>query len=164
MVVCGRSQEKTRRALAGNVVTLNAATRRSAPNPFHTHSLARRPPQWCDILGHLSSSARYGLPSWCRWFRPLKSLSQTRTMIVKYAQACGQTSRPSSMVRTFYNVTKPFCNAQCTLVTFDSTSQGQLAMVIYEWHDAPYLGKVTSYINDFYPVSYIPRMCAGSKS
>ncbi|KAI0082097.1 hypothetical protein K474DRAFT_1767896 [Panus rudis PR-1116 ss-1] len=36
-------------------------------------------------------------------------------------------------------------------VTFDSTSQGQLAAVIYEWADAPYLGKVTSYINDFLP-------------
>ena len=27
-------------------------------------------------------------------------------------------------------------------VSFDSTSQGQLAMVIYEWKDAKYLGKV----------------------
>ena len=30
------------------------------------------------------------------------------------------------------------------LVSFDSTSQGQLAMVIYEWNDAKYLGKEQS--------------------
>ncbi|KAJ8474622.1 hypothetical protein ONZ45_g15889 [Pleurotus djamor] len=29
-------------------------------------------------------------------------------------------------------------------VTFDSTSQGQLAMVVYEWTDSDYLGKVTN--------------------
>lgn len=38
-------------------------------------------------------------------------------------------------------------------VTFDSTSEGQLAMVIYEWRDMAYLGKVTSYIDDTLPVS-----------
>ncbi|CAL1694966.1 unnamed protein product [Somion occarium] len=40
-------------------------------------------------------------------------------------------------------------------VTFDSTSQGQLAIVIYEWSDAPYLGKVTSYVNDYLPKTYV---------
>ncbi|THH19061.1 hypothetical protein EW146_g2036 [Bondarzewia mesenterica] len=39
-------------------------------------------------------------------------------------------------------------------VSFDSTSQGQLAMVIYEWKDSPYLGKVTSETDDSLPVSY----------
>lgn len=38
-------------------------------------------------------------------------------------------------------------------VSFDSTSQGQLAMVIYEWADAPYLGKITSEEDDYLPVS-----------
>ncbi|KAJ3556522.1 hypothetical protein NM688_g1987 [Phlebia brevispora] len=33
-------------------------------------------------------------------------------------------------------------------VTFDESSQGQLAMVIYEWKDMPYLGKVTSTTGD----------------
>ena len=37
-------------------------------------------------------------------------------------------------------------------MTFDSGSQGQLAMVIYEWGDMAYLGKVTSTANDM-PVS-----------
>ena len=37
-------------------------------------------------------------------------------------------------------------------VTFDAGSQGQLAMVIYEWGDEEYLGKDTSRSEDF-PVS-----------
>ncbi|KAH8835477.1 lung seven transmembrane receptor-domain-containing protein [Flagelloscypha sp. PMI_526] len=36
-------------------------------------------------------------------------------------------------------------------VTFDSSSQGHVAMVIYEWEDAPYLGKVTN------PDPYLPE-------
>ena len=42
-----------------------------------------------------------------------------------------------------------------SLVTFDAKSQGQLAMVIYEWTDAPYLGKITSMSDDTLPVSGI---------
>lgn len=38
-------------------------------------------------------------------------------------------------------------------VTFDETSQGQLAMVIYEWNDNQMLGKVTSLDDDSLPVS-----------
>jgi hypothetical protein len=37
-------------------------------------------------------------------------------------------------------------------VSFDATSQGNVAMVIYEWADAPYLGKVTSMTDDSLPV------------
>lgn len=33
-------------------------------------------------------------------------------------------------------------------VTFDSSSQGQVAMVIYEWKDVGYLGKATSQDDD----------------
>ncbi|KAJ7446455.1 lung seven transmembrane receptor-domain-containing protein [Mycena galericulata] len=36
-------------------------------------------------------------------------------------------------------------------VTFDPTSQGQLAMIIYEWSDVKYLGKVTSMTDDELP-------------
>ncbi|OCH86055.1 hypothetical protein OBBRIDRAFT_797568 [Obba rivulosa] len=39
-------------------------------------------------------------------------------------------------------------------VTFDSSSQGQLAMVIYEWGDVQYLGKVTSTVHDL-PKTYV---------
>ena len=41
-------------------------------------------------------------------------------------------------------------------VTFDATSQGQLAMVVYEWADMRYLGKVTSMVDDYLPVSTSP--------
>jgi hypothetical protein len=44
------------------------------------------------------------------------------------------------------------------LVTFDSTSQGQVAMVIYEWSDVEYLGKVTSTVGDL-PVSALFATC-----
>lgn len=43
-------------------------------------------------------------------------------------------------------------------VTFDSTSQGQVAMVIYEWSDVEYLGKVTSTVGDL-PVSALLVTC-----
>ncbi|KAJ7225278.1 lung seven transmembrane receptor-domain-containing protein [Mycena pura] len=36
-------------------------------------------------------------------------------------------------------------------ITFDANSQGQLAMVIYEWSDVQYLGKVTSVVDDELP-------------
>jgi hypothetical protein len=39
------------------------------------------------------------------------------------------------------------------LVSFDSTSQGHLAMVVYEWEDYQYLGKVTSETDEYLPVS-----------
>jgi hypothetical protein len=41
-------------------------------------------------------------------------------------------------------------------VTFDATSQGQLAMAIYEWQDVSYLGKVTIGDEDL-PVS-VPQL------
>ncbi|KAG7098919.1 hypothetical protein E1B28_000816 [Marasmius oreades] len=40
-------------------------------------------------------------------------------------------------------------------VTFDESSQGQLAMVIYEWTDSPHLGKITSMYDDTLPKTYI---------
>lgn len=43
-------------------------------------------------------------------------------------------------------------------VTFDKSSQGQLAAVIYEWSDVEYLGKTTSYIEDL-PVSAGASTC-----
>lgn len=44
-------------------------------------------------------------------------------------------------------------------VTFDSSSQGELAMVIYEWKDVRYLGKETSPgTDDDLPVSTLHSM------
>jgi hypothetical protein len=40
-------------------------------------------------------------------------------------------------------------------VSFDATSQGQVAMVIYEWSDAKYLGKVTEFSDEDLPVSLL---------
>jgi len=36
-------------------------------------------------------------------------------------------------------------------ITFEDASQGQLAMVVYEWSDVQYLGKITSFENDELP-------------
>jgi hypothetical protein len=40
-------------------------------------------------------------------------------------------------------------------VSFDSTSQGQLAIVVYEWNDMQYLGKVTSTTDESLPKTYV---------
>ncbi|KAF8274128.1 protein PTM1 [Lactarius quietus] len=40
-------------------------------------------------------------------------------------------------------------------VSFETNSQGQLAMVIYEWSDYQYLGKVTSEIDEYLPKTYV---------
>jgi hypothetical protein len=38
-------------------------------------------------------------------------------------------------------------------VSFEAHSQGQLAMVIYEWEDVKYLGKATDPMDNALPVS-----------
>lgn len=47
------------------------------------------------------------------------------------------------------------------LVSFDNTSQGNLAMVIYEWADVKYLGKETTPdVDDDLPVRLaFPQTC-----
>ncbi|GLB35917.1 putative lung seven transmembrane receptor [Lyophyllum shimeji] len=40
-------------------------------------------------------------------------------------------------------------------VSFDAASQGQVAMVIYEWADAKYLGKSTNPTDDYLPKTYV---------
>lgn len=55
------------------------------------------------------------------------------------------------MVRTYTNSE---ALVELGLVSFESKSQGQLAMVIYEWGDYQYLGKVTSEVDEYLPVSF----------
>jgi hypothetical protein len=43
--------------------------------------------------------------------------------------------------------------AHSHVVTFEPESQGQVAMVIYEWADSGYLGKVIDPNADYLPVS-----------
>lgn len=67
-----------------------------------------------------------------------------------------------SSQNTFINGTRPIYEELPTgiklgLVSFDSTSQGHLAMVIYEWRDYQYLGKVTSETEEQLPVSVVLR-------
>lgn len=87
-------------------------------------------------------------------FPPTKSRYRTPTIRDKYAQECGRTPRRTSTV--FTSRTDPECaNRLLTsphTVTFDESSHGQLAAVIYEWSDVEYLGKTTSYVDDL-PVS-----------
>ncbi|KAG6914637.1 hypothetical protein DXG01_016198 [Tephrocybe rancida] len=40
-------------------------------------------------------------------------------------------------------------------VSFDATSQGQVAMVVYEWADAGYLGKPSDPTDDYLPKTYV---------
>ncbi len=66
-----------------------------------------------------------------------------------------------SSQNTFINGTRPIyelpTGIKLGLVSFDSTSQGHLAMVIYEWRDYQYLGKVTSETEEHLPVSVVLR-------
>lgn len=56
------------------------------------------------------------------------------------------------------------CGIIFHLVSFDSTSQGHLAMVIYEWEDAKYLGKVrVSDVGDELPVCLVYAFCLSFK-
>ena len=50
----------------------------------------------------------------------------------------------------------------CYLVSFEDTSRGQVAMVIYEWRDVAYLGKASSRIDDTIPVSNMLYFSIGS--
>ena len=72
-------------------------------------------------------------------------------MIAKYAPECGEERTHTSTVW----LSCILCDLahKITVVTYDSTSQGQLSMVIYEWRDMQYLGKVTSMVDDLLPVS-----------
>ena len=80
----------------------------------------------------------------------MKFQYSTRTTLGKYAPGCGAVKIHSSMVCTF---TSSEALVELGLVSFESNSQGQLAMVIYEWSDYQYLGKVTSEIDEYLPVS-----------
>ena len=81
----------------------------------------------------------------------MKFQYSTRTTLGKYAPGCGTVKIHSSMVCTF---TSSEALVELGLVSFESNSQGQLAMVIYEWSDYQYLGKVTSEIDEYLPVSF----------
>jgi hypothetical protein len=73
----------------------------------------------------------------------------TRTITDRFALACGLPNRLLSTVRKQNPI--QLRNAHSTTVSF-STSQGHLAIVIYEWTDNSYLGKVTSESDESLPV------------
>ncbi len=81
----------------------------------------------------------------------MRSQFSTKTTRGKSAPECGAINIHSSMVRA--HLTSTVYATKLGLVSFDSTSQGHLAMVIYEWKDYQYLGKVTSETDDYLPVS-----------
>lgn len=84
----------------------------------------------------------------------MSSSSQTRTILAKYVRECGQASRLSSTVRSTCTTYARQILTRRVVVTFDeSSSQGQVAMVIYEWKDVKYLGVTTSTTDDSLPVS-----------
>jgi len=60
----------------------------------------------------------------------------------KHVAACGLGRTLTLMVWRF-RLLSALSSIQIQ-VTFDKGSQGQVAMVIYEWADAPYLGKKDS--------------------
>ena len=81
----------------------------------------------------------------------MKFQFSTRIILGKYVRGCGAVKIHSSMVCAH---TDSEALVELGLVSFESNSQGQLAMVIYEWSDYQYLGKVTSEIDEYLPVSF----------
>ena len=81
--------------------------------------------------------------------------SLTQIMTARSAQECGVANPRISMVR-LPGTRLTVLNSHKVPVTFDAKSQGQLAMVVYEWGDMAYLGKVTSTVNTELPVSTCP--------
>jgi hypothetical protein len=81
--------------------------------------------------------------------------SRTRTTRVKRARACGAERTPRSKACRAPAACAPAPRAHACIalpaVSFRNESQGQLALVIYEWKDVEYLGKVTS-DDDMIPV------------
>jgi hypothetical protein len=77
-----------------------------------------------------------------------------RTILAKYVRECGQASPLSLTVRSTCIIYVCQILTRRVIVTFDeSSSQGQVAMVIYEWKDVKYLGAITSTTDDSLPVS-----------
>jgi len=95
----------------------------------------------------------------------MKSSSQIQTIPVKYVRECGVARPLSSTVRSICRQRVPQLLMRY-LVTFDeSSSQGQVAMVVYEWKDVKYLGVITSMTDDSLPVSNpLQHVCCLSNS
>ncbi|EIM92270.1 uncharacterized protein STEHIDRAFT_46983 [Stereum hirsutum FP-91666 SS1] len=86
----------------------------------------------------------------------LRSLTLLSTLFVAAATAAGYEVPIVDRDYSRQICSGMWSNAQTYInVSFDSSSQGQLAMVIYEWADAPYLGKITSEEDDYLPKTYV---------
>jgi len=69
----------------------------------------------------------------------LTDIINLQTTPAKYAAECGEVQTRTSMVSLREAPRRT--EAHILPVTFDNASQGQAAMVIYEWSDVQYLGK-----------------------
>jgi len=82
-------------------------------------------------------------------------------------QVCsGMWASQSTFINGRHVCIKWCCDPHAGTVTFDSLSQGHLAMVIYEWQDNTYLGKTTSTSDDSLPVNQTicsPSLCPCSE-
>ena len=86
------------------------------------------------------------------WRLHMKLRYQTLISRLKHVRACGEDSRHTSMVNTMFLCTLFKHSGNRNTVSFDGSSQGRLAMVIYEWSDNAMLGKTTSTSDDTLPV------------
>ncbi|ETW87041.1 hypothetical protein HETIRDRAFT_468833 [Heterobasidion irregulare TC 32-1] len=80
----------------------------------------------------------------------LLSILSAASAVVAYDVPLLDTDYSRQICSGMWSNSKTYLN-----VSFDSTSQGQVAMVIYEWKDSPYLGKVTSKVDDYLPKTYV---------
>jgi hypothetical protein len=80
-----------------------------------------------------------------RWQTATKSPYPIRMRLEKFVLGCGQMQIPTLMVPwPLYPCCKAAVLTYSSAVTFDAESVGRIAMVIYEFTDVRYLGKITN--------------------
>lgn len=88
------------------------------------------------------------------WRQVLRLHFPILTIPDKYVLGCGEAQAPISTVRSIVLCHEANVHPRL-IVTFDmQSSNGQVAMAIYEWKDVKYLGVVTSNTDYSLPVSF----------
>lgn len=133
-------------AATAKLVDAASGRKQTSTQSFSLLSAPSSSSQWYIRSGH-GSLSRFCVSR--TTLQRTRSQCPTPTMTGKYVLECGPASPHTSMVSTSGSLHDSYSSRA---VTFNKPSQGQLALVVYEWGDMEHLGKVTSTVDDL-PVS-----------